>query len=142
MLLDEDPAALLRHTMSNFSTAPDKAAVARVNDSLSTLQQSRDLRVRDAETALRKLSRQFATLSSQHQEAVVGHDGGRHASEIVELDTKKFKIAKQASDLEVDGERLDSELLRLKARLAELDQQGVEGDEASRRARQAEDPTV
>lgn len=159
MLLDEDPATvcafapiilfipltisqLIRATVSNFNIAPDKAALSRVNDSLSTLQQSRDLRTRDAETALRKLSRQFATLSSQHREVLSSHDSGRHASEIVHLDTKKFRIAKQASELEVENERLEAELERLKVRLADLEDQGVEGDETSRRAREADDPTM
>ncbi|KIW72691.1 hypothetical protein PV04_00868 [Phialophora macrospora] len=142
MLLDEDPATLIRATVSNFNIAPDKAALSRVNDSLSTLQQSRDLRTRDVETALRKLSRQLSTLSSQHRETISSHDSGRHASEIVQLDTKKFRIAKQASELEAESERLEAELERLKMRLADLDEQGVEGDENTRRAREADDPTI
>ncbi|ETI28727.1 hypothetical protein G647_01178 [Cladophialophora carrionii CBS 160.54] len=142
MLLDEDPATLIRATVSNFNIAPDKAALSRVNDSLSTLQQSRDLRIRDAETALRKLSRQLSTLSSQHRETISSHDSGRHASEIVQLDTKKFRIAKQASELEAESERLEAELERLKLRLADLEEQGVEGDENTRRSREADDPTI
>ncbi|EXJ64783.1 kinetochore protein spc24 [Cladophialophora yegresii CBS 114405] len=142
MLLDEDPATLIRATVSNFNIAPDKAALSRVNDSLSTLQQSRDLRIRDAETALRKLSRQLSTLSSQHRETISSHDSGRHASEIVQLDTKKFRIAKQASELEAESERLEAELERLKMRLADLEEQGVEGDENTRRSREADDPTI
>lgn len=58
------------------------------------------------------------------------------------LDTKKFRIAKQASELEVESERLESELERLKMRLMELEEQGVEGDEIARRGREADDPTV
>lgn len=142
MLLEEDPATLLRHTISNFSTQPDRAAVSRINESLSTLQQSRELRLNDAETALRKLSRQLATVSSQHREATGSHDAQRHASEIVELDTKKFRVAKQAQELEVEGERLDSELDRLRRRLEELEEQGVEGDAQARAQREADDPTV
>lgn len=53
MLLDEDPAMLIQHTVGNFNIAPDKLAVARINESLSTLQQARDLRVREADSALR-----------------------------------------------------------------------------------------
>ena len=116
--------------------------MSRVNDSIATLQQSRDLRIRDADSALRKLSRQLATLSSQHREVLSSHDSGRHASEIVQLDTKKFRIAKQASELEVESERLEAELERLKMRLADLEEQGVEGDENMRRAREADDPTM
>lgn len=142
MLLDEDPATLIHHTLTNFNIAPDKSALARVNDSLGTLEQSRNLRIRDAETALRKLSRSLATLSSQHKEIVSGHDSGRHASEIVELDTRKFRVAKQAQELEVESERLEGELENLKARLAELEDQGVEGDQMTRRSREADDPTI
>lgn len=91
---------------------------------------------------MRKLSRQFGTLSSQHKEMITGHDSSRHASEIVELDTKKFRVAKQASELEVETERLEAEHSRLKIRLNELEEQGVEGDETTRRARQADDPTM
>ncbi|OAG40878.1 hypothetical protein AYO21_04955 [Fonsecaea monophora] len=142
MLLDEDPSTLIRATISNFNIAPDKAALSRVNDSLSTLQQSRELRVRDAETALRKLSRQLATLSSQHREVLSGHDSGKHASEIVQLDTRKFRIAKQASELEAESERLEAELERLKLRLSTLEEQGVEGDESTRQTREVDDPTI
>lgn len=69
MLLDEDPATvslpqaalltrtnyiqLIHHTIGNFNILPDKLAVSRVNESLSTLQQARDLRVREAESALK-----------------------------------------------------------------------------------------
>ncbi|EXJ65744.1 kinetochore protein spc24 [Cladophialophora psammophila CBS 110553] len=142
MLLDEDPSTLIRATISNFNIAPDKAALSRVNDSLSTLQQSRELRIRDAENALRKLSRHLATLSSQHREVLSGHDSGRHTSEIVQLDTKKFRIAKQASELEAESERLEAELDRLKMRLSYLEAQGVEGDENTRQAREVDDPTI
>jgi len=142
MLLDEEPAALIHATVSNFNIVPDKAALSRVNDSLSTLQQSRDLRTRDAETALRKLSRQLSTLTSQHRAVISSHDSGRHASEIVQLDTRKFRVAKQASELEAESERLEAELERLKMRLVDLEEQGVEGDENKRRARDADDPTI
>lgn len=142
MLLEEDPATLIRHTFSNFSTGPDRAAVSRINDSLSTLETSRGLRINEAETALRKLSRQLATASSQHREATDVHDVHRHANEILDLDTKKFRVAKQAQELEVEGERLEAELNRLRCQLEELEEQGVEGDAAARRTREADDPTV
>lgn len=53
MLLDEDPATLIQHTVGNFNIQPDKLAVSRINESLSTLQQARELRVREAESALK-----------------------------------------------------------------------------------------
>ena len=133
---------LIRHAIANFNTAPDKAALSRINDTTSELQMMRSLRIRETEDVLRRLARQHATLSSQHREDVSGHNSGRHAGEIVELDTRKFRIAKQASELEVESERLESELERLKMRLADLEEQGVEGDDMTRRAREADDPTI
>ncbi|KAJ9137325.1 Kinetochore protein spc24 [Pleurostoma richardsiae] len=127
MLLEEDPATLIHHTINNFNIQPDKIAVARVNESLSTLQQARELRLRDAENALKKLSRQLNTMQSQHSELTTSHSSAAHASEIARLDTQKFRIAKAASDLEMETERLGSQAADLAARLQELELQGVEG---------------
>ncbi|KAL8762201.1 MAG: hypothetical protein Q9184_001759 [Pyrenodesmia sp. 2 TL-2023] len=142
MLLDEDPAALIHHTVGNFNIHPDKTAIGRINESLSTLQQARDLRIRDAENALKKLSRNFQNLATQHHETASAHSSTEHASQIVELDTRKFRVAKAASDLEIEGERLEQELEGLKERLHGLDLQGLEGDEATRTKRELEDPTI
>ena len=60
----------------------------------------------------------------------------------MELDTQKFRIAKAASELEIEGERLEQELEGLKARLQELETQGLEGDEAARERREVEDQTM
>jgi kinetochore protein Spc24 len=60
------------------------------------------------------------------------HNPTTHASEILRLDTEKFKIAKQASDLEIEGERLQSEMSRLGSMLGELEEEGVEGGERER----------
>ncbi|KAL3955348.1 hypothetical protein ACCO45_010911 [Purpureocillium lilacinum] len=129
MLLAEDPATLIHHTINNFNIQPDKLAVARVTESLSTLQQARDLRVRDAEASLRKLARQLATLESQHEHEAAAHSSpADHASRIATLDTQKFRTAKAASDAEMEAERLASRAADLAARLQELDLQGVEGD--------------
>ncbi|RJE17700.1 Kinetochore protein SPC24 [Aspergillus sclerotialis] len=142
MLLDEDPATLIHHTIGNFNIQPDKQAVTRINDSLSNLQQSRELRISDVESALRKLSRNLHSLNAQHEEAIAAHDSAKHAEKIVELDTQKFRIAKAASDLEIETERLEGELEMLKERLADLEAQGLEGDEATRREREVDDTTL
>ncbi|KAI9885734.1 MAG: kinetochore-associated Ndc80 complex subunit spc24 [Watsoniomyces obsoletus] len=142
MLLDEDPAALIHHTIGNFNIYPDKNALGRINDSLSTLQQARDLRLREAESALKRLCRNLASQQSHHQETVASHNSSEHASRILALDTQKFRIAKSASDLEVEGERLEQELDNLKARLLELEMQGVEGGEVERGKRELEDETI
>ena len=133
---------LIHHTIGNFNIQPDKQAVTRVNDSLSALQQSRELNTREAESALRRLARNLNSLSAQYEEAEAVHDSTKHAAQIVELDTKKFRIAKAASELEIESERLESELEMLKERLADLEAQGLEGDEATRREREAEDSTM
>ncbi|KAK0643467.1 Spc24 subunit of Ndc80-domain-containing protein [Cercophora newfieldiana] len=127
MLLEEDPSTLIRHTIANFNIAPDKLAVARVSESLSTLQQARDLRLRDAETSLKKLSRTLNTLHSQHTDLTSTHSSAAHASEIARLDTQKFRTAKSVSDLEMETERLQAQAADLAARLQELELQGVDG---------------
>lgn len=106
------------------------------------MQQSRELRTREAETALRKLSRNLKALEANHEETVTAHDPARHAAEIVELDTQKFRIAKAASEFEIESERLEGELEMLKERLTELEAQGLEGDEMARREREADDATM
>ena len=93
-------------------------------------------------TGCTELSRNLATLSQQHNETVSAQNSVDHASQIVELDTQKFRIAKAASDLEIEGERLEQELEGLKNRLHELDIQGVEGDESARTKREIDDPTM
>lgn len=109
---------------------------------MTALQQSRDLRIREAETALRKLSRNLKSLETNYEETVAAHDPARHAQEILELDAQKFRIAKAASDLEIESERLEADLEVLKERLAELEAQGLEGDEIVRREREADDATM
>ena len=89
-----------------------------------------------------ELSRNLSTLSSQHAETISSHSTISHASQILELDNQKFRIAKAASDLETEGERLEQELEGLRARLAELDAQGVEGDESERAKREADNHIV
>ncbi|KAH8764172.1 kinetochore protein spc24 [Diaporthe sp. PMI_573] len=127
MLLEEDPATLIHHTIQNFNIGPDKIAVARINDSLSTLQQARDLQRQEADSALKKLARQLGTLQAQHAELVSAHSPAEHASQISRLDTTKFRTAKAASDLEMETERLAGQAADLAARLQELELQGVEG---------------
>lgn len=73
---------------------------------------------------------------------MASHNSPDHASHIVELDTQKFRIAKAASDLEIESERLEQDLEGLKGRLQELDMQGVEGDEGTKARREIDDPTM
>ncbi|KAL9114448.1 MAG: hypothetical protein Q9227_001529 [Pyrenula ochraceoflavens] len=142
MLLDEDPKVLISETITNFNIGPDKGALSRINESLSTLQETRADRMRESENALRKLSRNLQTLNNQHRETVLSQNQSNHVVEISELDTKKFRTAKAVNDLESENERLETELEALKMRLAELEAQGAEGGEVARREREADDPTV
>ena len=88
------------------------------------------------------LSRNYATLSQQHSETVTSQSSTDHASQIVELDTQKFRAAKAASDLEIEGERLEQELEGLKSRLLDLEAEGIEGDESAKAKREVDDPTM
>lgn len=81
-------------------------------------------------------------MTTQHNEMLLSHNSIDHASQIVELDTQKFRLAKAASDLEIEGERLEQELEILKGRLQELELQGVEGDDATKARREVDDPTM
>ncbi|CCE31492.1 kinetochore-associated Ndc80 complex subunit spc24 [Claviceps purpurea] len=133
MLLQEDPAELIHDTMNTLNIQTDKFAVSRINEALSALQEARDLRMREVETSLKKLSRQLNTLTSQHAELTASTSSSDHASKIATLDTRKFRTAKAASDAEMEAERLAQQAADLTARLQELDMQGVEGDAAARR---------
>lgn len=81
-------------------------------------------------------------MSTQHNEMIASHKSADHAAQIVELDTQKFRIAKAASDLEIEGERLEQDLETLKGRLQELEIQGVEGDDVAKARRAMDDPTM
>ncbi|CAK7212405.1 putative kinetochore protein spc24 [Sporothrix bragantina] len=118
---------LIQHTVDNFNTAPDKAAVARIKESLSTLQEARQLQVEQAEAALKRLARQLNTLGAQHDELASKHVSAAHAPTIAHLDTQKFRVAKAASDLEMETERLSAQAADLSAKLQELELQGDDG---------------
>jgi kinetochore protein Spc24 len=152
MLLDEEPAAvrpfspktprpqtlhlqppqLIAQCTKNFKFDGDRDSLLRISDSLATLSQFRTQQLSSLQSTLQKLSRTHQTLASQHSHTLSQHNPTIHAQEILRLDTEKFKIAKQANDLEVEGERLQSELQRLGGVLAELDEEGVEGAERER----------
>ncbi|KAF2025673.1 kinetochore protein-like protein spc24 [Setomelanomma holmii] len=139
MLLDEDPAALISQCTSHFKIGNDTASLLRISDSLSTLSTFRTQHLQSLQTQLNTLSRTHQTLSANHNHTLAQHNAIDHASEILRLDTEKFKIAKQASDLEIEGERLQSELGRLGSVAGELEEEGVEGGVGER---VGEDATV
>ncbi|KAF2245517.1 kinetochore protein-like protein spc24 [Trematosphaeria pertusa] len=132
MLLDEDPATLIAQCTSHFKLDSDRASLLRIGDSLSTLSTFRQQHLSGLQSTLQKLNRTHQTLSSNHNHTLSQHNPTTHAAEILRLDTEKFKIAKQASDLEMEGERLEGELGRLGGVLSELEAEGVEGGERER----------
>lgn len=150
---------LIHHTIGNFNIQPDKLAVSRINESLSTLQQARDLRLREAENSLKSMSppratphhiphfpqitntpppteltRTLNTLQNNHQETLQSHSATAHSSLIAELDTQKFRVAKSFSSLEIETDHLSTQLADLKAQLQELELQGVDGGEEAKRS--------
>lgn len=48
------------------------------------------------------------------------HNPSQHAEEILRLDGEKFRIAKEASDAEIEGERLEGDVRRAEVVLREL----------------------
>ncbi|KAJ4377016.1 putative kinetochore protein spc24 [Didymella sp. IMI 355093] len=140
MLLDEDPAALISQCTSHFKIANDTASLLRISDSLSTLSQFRTQHLQSLQSSLSQLSRTHQTLSANHSHTLSQHNPTNHAAEILRLDTEKFKIAKQASDLEIEGERLQQERERLSGVAQDLEAEGVEGGE--REKSESEDATI
>ena len=118
---------LIAQCTSHFKIANDKTSLHRINESLSTLSEFRTQHLRSIQSSLSSLNRTHQTLSANHNHTLSQHNPTNHAAEILRLDTEKFKIAKQASDLEIEGERLQSDLARLGAVAGELEEEGVEG---------------
>lgn len=140
VLFDEDPVTLISETTNQFHIAPDRESLTRISGSLHALANARQSRLDNQQSLLKTLSRRLNNLQSQQNFEEERHDAGAHASEMLKLDTEKFRIAKGASDAEIEGERLQGEFLALKAQLDALEREGVEGGEARRsRGRDVED---
>ncbi|KAF1992285.1 Spc24-domain-containing protein [Aulographum hederae CBS 113979] len=133
MLLDEDPATLIANCTSNFHLAPDKSSLLRINSSLSTLGEARSLRLSALQSDLKTLSRRLNTVSSQHAISTKTYNPAEHASEILRLDTEKFRVAKEVTEAESEGGRLEEELRACRRVLEEVEGEGIEGgvDEVS-----------
>jgi kinetochore protein Spc24 len=140
VLFDEDPTALLKETTNQFHIAPDRDAISRISDSLSTLNNARSSRLGQHHAILKSLSRQLNGLEEGRKWEEDHHDAGGHAERMLKMDTEKFRIAKGVSDAEVESERLEGELAGLRAQLEVLEKQGVEG--AWKRDSDGEDEVV
>lgn len=126
------PVQLISQCTSHFKIGNDTASLLRISDSLSTLSTFRAQHLSSLQSQLSALSRTHQTLAANHSHTVSQHNAVDHASEILRLDTEKFKIAKQASDLEIEGERLAQEVSRLHNVAQDLEDEGVEGGHVER----------
>nr|POE94444.1 putative kinetochore protein spc24 [Quercus suber] len=120
VLFDEDPVTLISETTNQFHIAPDRESLTRISGSLHALANARQSRLDNQQSILKTLSRRLNNLQSQQHFEEERHDAGAHASEMLKLDTEKFRIAKGVSDVEIEGERLQGELAGLKAQLETL----------------------
>lgn len=66
------------------------------------------------------------------------HNPAEHAQSILQLDSQKFRVAKDASDLEIEGERLEGELAGLTRQLGDAPGAST-GDEWVGRDRELQD---
>ena len=73
-------------------------------------------------------------MASQYALTTQSHNPTTHASQILTLDTHKFRVAKDASELEIEGERLEGEIAATRDTLAAVDEEGPEGGDAARTA--------
>lgn len=138
VLFDEDPVTLIAQTTTNFHTRQDLDSLSRISSSLSTLRSARSLRLQASHSTLSQLSRKLHHLSTAHESEVTSHDAGAHGERIMGLDSEKFRVAKQASEVEIEGERMEGELRGLRRTLEALESEGVDG----RAEKGAEDETV
>lgn len=126
---------------NKFHIAPDKDSLARVSESLHTLATARQARLDQQTSILSSLSRRLNNLKGQYDYEEERHDAGRHASDMLKMDTEKFRIAKGVNDAEIESERMSGELAALKQQLETLEKEGVEGG-ARRGTEEQEDAMV
>jgi kinetochore protein Spc24 len=125
---------------AKFHIAPDKESLTRVSGSLHALAAARQSRLDSQSSILATLSRRLNNLHGQYTYEEERHDAGRHAAEMLKMDTEKFRVAKGVHDAEVEGERLSGELAALRQQLATLEREGVEG--GKRGEREGDDEVV
>ncbi|GAB7365231.1 hypothetical protein MBLNU230_g6317t1 [Neophaeotheca triangularis] len=127
VLFDESPVTLIHETTTQFHITPDKDSLSRIHNSLHTLRSTRAQNLQAQKTALTALSRRLHNSQAQRRFEEERYDGGKHAAEVLRLDTEKFRVAKGVSEGEIEGERLEGELGALRGVLEGLEREGVEG---------------
>jgi len=93
-----------------ISTAPDKACLSRTHGALSSLSSHRNSILTHQRQSLTALNRKLSALQSTHQLTTQSHNPGAHAHEMHRLDAEKFRIAKEASEHEIDADRLAKDI--------------------------------
>jgi kinetochore protein Spc24 len=124
---------LIANCIENFNIAPDRASLKRTNAALTHLTAARMQILQRHQSGLHALNRNLTTLQSTHALTVQSHNPASHAGDILRLDTEKFRIAKEASEAELEGERLEKDVESARRTLAELgedEEGGVAGKEA------------
>ncbi len=127
VFFDEDPKELLKETTAQFHIAPDRDSLSRITGSLTSLFQARTSRIDQQQATLKSLSRRLNGLEEGRRWEEDRHDAGGHAERMLKMDTEKFRVAKGASDAEIEGERLEGESASLKQQLDVLEKQGLAG---------------
>lgn len=118
---------LIHECIANFTLAPDKAALTRISETLSFLNEARQLRLNGLTNDLHRLERKHKALQQQHELEVQKYSPQEHAEKILEMDGKKFRVAKEASEAEIEGERLELEVERCEKSLGELKKRAAAG---------------
>lgn len=127
---------------AKFHIAPDKDSLTRLSGSMQALASARQQRINHQSSILNALSRRLNSIQSQYSYEEERHDAGKHASEMLKMDTEKFKIAKGVNDAEIESERLSGELAALKQQLQTLEKEGVEGGARGKTSEEREDEIV
>jgi kinetochore protein Spc24 len=120
MLLDEDVSSIIAECVANFNIAGDKASLKRTTSALTHLTSARSQILTKHRSALSGLARHLSGAASTHALTVQAHNPAAHAQEMLKLDTHKFRIAKEAGEVEREGERLESEVDGARRALAEM----------------------
>jgi kinetochore protein Spc24 len=112
---------LISNCITNFNIAPDKACLKRTHSALSNLSTARSHLLTRHRTQLTQLTRSLSALNSTHALALQSHNAAQHAADMLRLDTEKFRIAKEASELEIEGERVEKDVGSAKRSLEEIE---------------------
>jgi kinetochore protein Spc24 len=91
---------------------------------------------------LRRLQRQHTALQQQHELEAQKYSPQEHAQKILEMDGKKFRVAKEASEAEIEGERLEVEVDRSERSLGESKKRAADGVEGGGFARESIDKSA